>query len=623
MAGAGGCRPCARNASFQLALCHRLGFGVARSDSECSVWLARSEREEDDLAATLERIRGAEPKTSFIANLSSLGYRNDLTSRYHIDGILGAAIEAYRSTLRARTDALGANHFSTMRLKSTLVQLLSFNDDNKEALKLALECVAKNSGLAGSDLRDMKYTLSRIYLDLGELSKAEEVVNEILRVPLEDGDKSGKATTTRFDQEAHLADILIHQGRYEEAGIRAEKVAQESIRELGPEHPSSLAAKRTLVRAHTGAGDIARALAVSEELFHTQRSARILLQKPSPRLVEDVALLGVLRFQAGQDKGGALDCYKAIQKWISHARENATYAANSINNYAVSLMNRGALKDAQEILEALLRECEKVTGKESAESAMVMGNLAVVFHKQADWARVEPLARRVAEARRATLGRSHPHTIIAMGNYREALLAQGKVVDAVQVAKEEISCVKGSASATTTSIMDTLLSVSTAFESARAFPECLSFLEELKVLLTNRRKMEPDEPWRGTLSAVLLEARSDLELQQEVKARDAIYRLLTGLTVPFREDMSEFIPGLLRLADMCLERGGFKVEAEQTLVGAAIMSRKSRAVTEELRATVDAALSEYFKAGGVGNTAEISFRPSLLRGQPAVEGEDI
>ncbi|GAB1317155.1 Tetratricopeptide-like helical [Madurella fahalii] len=613
MADAGDCcHPCAQNAAFQLALCYRLGFGVARSDLECSVWLARSGRRENDLAAALERIRNAEPNASFIAHLSSMGYRNDLTSRYHLDGILGAAIDVYRSTLRARNDALGPNHFSTTRLRDTLVKLLSFNDDNREALDLALEGV-QTPGLASADLRDMKYTLSCIYSDLGEITKSEEILSDILQIPLDsDG---GHATTDRLDHEVHLADILISKRCFKEASELSEKVANESIAELGPEHPTSLAAKRTLVQAYTGAGDTTRALTVSEELFRVQQFATT-LQNPSPRLVQDVALLGVLRFQTG-NKGGALDCYNAIQRWISHDKKNATFATNAVSNYASTLIEAGVLKDAQGILEALLRECDKILGSESAESAMVMGNLAAAFHIQAQWESAEPLAQRVVETRRTVLGLSHPHTATSMRNYREVLLAQGKVAEAVQVAGEEISCVKGATGATRASIMDTLLHISGAFASARAFNEAISFLEELKVLLTRETD---DEPRQGALSAALLEAICYLELQQAAKAREALYRLLTGFTVPFKEDMNEIIPGLLRLVDICLE-SDYKVDAEQILAGAAILSRKSQAVTAELRARVDATLSRYFEAEGIENAA-ISFRPHLLRGEPVAK-EDI
>ncbi len=93
LANTDGCRPCMQNAAFQLALCHSFGFGVARNESECALWLDRSGRVRNDMTAVLERIRKEEPKTHFVSWLASLGYRNDLPLRYSRGGMLGAAIE--------------------------------------------------------------------------------------------------------------------------------------------------------------------------------------------------------------------------------------------------------------------------------------------------------------------------------------------------------------------------------------------------------------------------------------------------------------------------------------------------------------------------------------------------
>ena len=599
-----GCRPCMRNAAFQLALCHGFGFGVAHSELECALWLGRSGRPRNDLTATLDRIKKAEPKAHFVSNLASRGYRNDLPLRYSRGGILETAIDEYRSMVLARSDAFGPSHFSTLRLKDILIKMLRWNKENKPALDLALDTL-QTPGLKASDVRDIKYTLSLIYAELGNTTKAEEFGKEILQVPSED---DAQPEAARLDYQANLVDIYVSKGQFGDAIDLGTRTVQDCDKELGPEHWSSRAAKRSLAKAYVRTGDLPRALVITEELVRTQEHVPE-LQNPSPKLVEDVSRLGLLYFGTG-DMGGALTCYDRIQGWIARDIGNATFATNEVNNHAVALLNRGAVEEAMVILEALLQKCNESLGSNSKEAAMVMGNLAVVFHKQAEWNKAELLERQVVETRRRILGTSHPNTIVALGNCRTALLAQNKVAEAVDLAKEEVQCVKGAADVTVESIIHALLTISGALESAGAFAEAIPFLEETIGL----RDAETPNPQQGVLSAILLEAICYYQLDRMGDARDAIFRLLTSFTTPFKEDLDTFIPGLLRLAEMCLDRG-CTVEAEQVLVGAALLSQKSPLVSQEAKAKVDVAFSRYLKDKG-GDQVELSFNPFLITKKP-------
>ncbi|KAK4227124.1 hypothetical protein QBC38DRAFT_455500 [Podospora fimiseda] len=615
IADAGGCQPCAQNASFQLALCYALGFGVTRDESECERWLARSGRCADDLAGVLERIKNAEPgpQASSVANLASMGYRNDLVTQYLGEDILETAINEYRSMLQARSEALGLTHFSTSRVMDTLAHLLSLNYDEDEALELALENVENSEGLGPDDLRRAKYTAARLYMDTGEADKSEQVLKETLS-SLETI-QDGEARTEWLDYKILQADILLEKGRFKKATALSEEVVKESTDELGHEHPSTLSATRTLVQSYMQAGNNAMALEASEKLVAVQQLLAT-RHNPSPRFTGDVALLGVLRFVTG-NTNGALDCYHDVQRWIEYDIKRALSATSMVNNFALALIKLEKMDEAQEVLEALLKECDKELGEDSAESAMVAGNLAMIYHEREDWEKAEPMEKRVFEARRENLGLSHPETITSLGHYLESLLATGKTTEAVQTAEEGLSGIKTAAEATLNSIMTGILTISGAFETAKSFKEAILFLEKTKEVIATAEA--EGEPLRGVLTAPAMEARCYLGLQEEDKAREIIYHMLMRFTIPFLEYINKFLPELLRLAEMCLERGGFTMEAEQMLIGAKLLCEKSQVqvVEPEVLARVKDAVSRHFKLEELeergAEEPPMIFNPQLLQ----------
>ena len=402
-----------------------------------------------------------------------------------------------------------------------------------------------------------------------------------------------------------LKDILISKGQFQDAIDRGRQVVHDCIRELGHEHSSCQAAKRSLAKALVLVGETSEALQITEEFVRGQENAAT-EQSPSPRLVDDFSFLGMLYFQAG-DRANALGCYQKIQKWISLDKGNATYAANSVNNFAAGLAGRGHAVEAKRIFEALLEECSKVLGPDSEEASLAMGNLSHAFSQLGEWDKVESLGRQVVEIRRRVLGPSHPNTITALGNLRAAMLARGNITEAVELAKNEVQCVKNAVHATDESTVSALLTISTGFESARAFEEAISFLEEV----TSLRDAGGDTPQFGNLSAFLLQAICHLRLSRIGVARNMIFHLLVGFLSPFKENLNDFLPGLLRLLELCREHE-LGLEAEQVLVGAALLSGQG-SVVKETKEKVKVEVSRYLRERGSGS-AELEFNPFSING---------
>jgi len=329
------CECCCRNAAFQLSLCHALGFGVIQNEQECAKWLSRSEKTSNELADTLARIKEAEPDAGFLARLAKLGYRMDLPSRHRQDGILSLAIEKYRSMILARQRSLGPSHFSTIRLKGILIKLLRWNNQHRE--DFALEIIDKEE-LRPVDTVELKSTISLIYYELGENTKAESMEREILETY---GSDQWRGDTSRLDSQINLVDILTARGQCEDARELGQKAVQECITELGIHHASTRAARRSLAAIYDMCGELAEALRTTEELVQSEEQYSK-LEHINPKLVENVSRLGVLYYRLGR-YDSALSCYDRVQGWIKRNVANAIYAVNSVNNQATKLIQQGAI----------------------------------------------------------------------------------------------------------------------------------------------------------------------------------------------------------------------------------------------------------------------------------------
>ncbi|KID93272.1 Tetratricopeptide-like helical, partial [Metarhizium majus ARSEF 297] len=251
------------------------------------------------------------------------------------------------------------------------------------------------------------------------------------------------------------------------------------------------AARRSLAAVYDICGELAQALRITEELVQSEEQYSK-LDPIYPKLVEDVSRLGIFYYRL-ENYNSALSCYDRVKTWIKHNAENAVYAVNSVNNQATRLIGRGALSQAKSILEALLRECTKALVEKSEETALVMGNLAFIYHSEKQWTKAEQLGRQVIDTRREVLGPSHHNTLTAMGNLRSLLVDQQKFGEALEVAKEELACCKSAADSVDEAGIDAIIIISGAFQSAGAFEEAIAILDEAPNATESRGPLQGGE----------------------------------------------------------------------------------------------------------------------------------
>lgn len=83
--------------------------------------------------------------------------------------------------------------------------------------------------------------------------------------------------------------------------------------------------------------------------------------------------------------------------------------AESLNDYALLLYERGKFPEAMELYTRALRIRERVLGTEHSETATTLNNIAVLLQAQGRWSEARPLYERALEIREKTLGQLHPY----------------------------------------------------------------------------------------------------------------------------------------------------------------------------------------------------------------------
>jgi hypothetical protein len=141
------CQICSKLASFQLAVCYKLGFGVARDERMSQIHLEISSRRQEDLENELLFLRQRQLDSTYTkSNFRSLLDQGHISSeklpeRYREQGELARAESAYTREIADMQSVLGETHGVVLLLKSTLVSLLREGGKLQESERLGIQAM--------------------------------------------------------------------------------------------------------------------------------------------------------------------------------------------------------------------------------------------------------------------------------------------------------------------------------------------------------------------------------------------------------------------------------------------------------------------------------------------------
>lgn len=538
------CSSCQSNAAFQLAICFTFGFGVPRNYEQRDAWLEKSDRTLTDVQSMMSQIKKENSRANFIAGLNRMGHRSNLLDRYRKDGLLVEATRRYEEMTTWRQEAFGSSHYSVIRIKDVLVDLLTWSGRFEDALPLAQENFSNASEDVGLEERlALKGKVATILNQLGRLAEAGVLRREIARGydNQPDNDYPG-----RLLDQVNLGDILLAQGKYDEALEIGLSVEKDALLRLGPYHATSLSAKNLIVEAYDAKGELKLSSEINQDLLRSRQQSSV----PDHAVwIEGMSILGVQYYRLGA-LDMALKCHESVMVSIEKDKKAAIPAATAINNYAAQLVRRGQVGEGITILEHLLGQAKDLLGGENEETMAIMGNLAAGYQKQQRWKDAEQLEEDVLKFRRRTLGDHHRYTLSAFGNLSRNLTHQRRWSDVAILCKEELAIRDAMFSTNQSRTIQLVSHLATALTLAGSCAEALKQFSRYFQLIGSEKTDGPPE----NIPQVILVGMCHAKLGQSLETRHQTRVILSALARPWKAFPAVVVDHLTYLAKACDER---------------------------------------------------------------------
>jgi tetratricopeptide (TPR) repeat protein len=373
---------------------------------------------------------------------------------------------------------------------------------------------------------------------------------------------------------------------------------------LGEMHSTTIGVRRTLVDAYIGNGQLALAMQSCSQVLRTQE--RLANETDlDPSLIQDTCMYGILCYRL-KDLQAAKQYYEKVLHYIKLDRRMAKYAIIEIDRIASSLAKTGDYRAAVDILEALLPEAKSVVEGDTRDIALVMGNLATVYHHQSRFAEAEKLERQVVEIRRNILGRFHADTITGLANLRISLIEQGRFKDAAGIGEEELHAYAGSRNATPVMIANATAIVADSLEEHEEYQLALHVTEIGRQLT----EADSDDAHSICLRILARSARYSLHLGDISQAEETTTVLLHKVTTLSGLNIDGLLSQLIPLANKYLEMECFTA-SEQTIVLSCLLSRGDLDLPEKLRVELSSLMTRYLRARGLDHF-DARFDPDAL-----------
>jgi tetratricopeptide (TPR) repeat protein/CHAT domain-containing protein len=170
---------------------------------------------------------------------------------------------------------------------------------------------------------------------------------------------------------------------------------------------------------------------------------------------------------------------------------------DSLNTHVSELYDKGDYAGAMKVAEQAVTLAERRFGKDAAETATPLSNLALVYASQDRSAEAEPLYRRALAISEQALGPDHPDTAIKVGNLAALFTSQDKHVEAEAYYRRALAIFEKALGPDHPDTVQTLNNLAVVYieEAKSAEAEPL-----LKQVLANREKsLGPDHPDTATV----------------------------------------------------------------------------------------------------------------------------
>lgn len=229
---------------------------------------------------------------------------------------------------------------------------------------------------------------------------------------------------SKLDLKITLGALLRNSGRYAEAEPLLKESLEAMQRDLGPEHPDTLAAMNNLASIYESEG---RYEAAEPLLVNCLAISNRVLGPDDPiTMTVTSSLADVYSSQQKYVEAEPLyiECLRASVEMLGAEHPDTL---TSKNNLAYLYVCQGKFDEAEPILTSCLDERSRELGPDHPDTLASMHNLAYLYKSQKKYASAEPLYQRCLDMQRIKSGEEHPNTLSSMCGLASVYECQGKL----------------------------------------------------------------------------------------------------------------------------------------------------------------------------------------------------
>eukprot|EP00457_Paulinella_chromatophora_P000829 gb/GEZN01000829.1/.p1 GENE.gb/GEZN01000829.1/~~gb/GEZN01000829.1/.p1 ORF type:complete len:1062 (+),score=199.70 gb/GEZN01000829.1/:200-3385(+) len=358
---------------------------------------------------------GRETKFRESQQEKKLAMMNNLAGVLYNQGKISEAEPLFRCVLEGYEAKFGATDPRILKAVNNLSHLLKAQGKWTEAELLtrrSLEGREKAFGTTHPNTLVVVSNLASLLHSQGKLREAEPLYRRALQGFEAQYGESHPDTLLAVD---NLATFLQAQGKLNDAELLYRRALEGREAKLGEMHPDTLITVNNLATLLNDQGKLSEA----EPLYR--------------RALEGMkAKLGATH-PTTQGMANNLATLLKVQSTLSEANLGSACPdtdTDTLNFIVEDLYRQGKFSEAERFSRLVLKRKEASLGATHPDTLLSMNNLAMLLKTQGKFSEAEPLYRRALEGSETNLGVTHADTLLSMNNLAALLKAQGRLSEA-------------------------------------------------------------------------------------------------------------------------------------------------------------------------------------------------
>jgi tetratricopeptide (TPR) repeat protein/tRNA A-37 threonylcarbamoyl transferase component Bud32 len=279
---------------------------------------------------------------------------------------------------------------------------------------------------------DLRNTIGKVYLDLGQYTNAEAMYRQALAMQkkLLPSEHPVVATALR-----NLGGALELEGKLAEAENLDRQALAMRRKLFGNEHPEVAHALESVATVTGLQGKLTEAESMLREVVAMQKR---LLGSEDPDVATSIQNLGqTLRVEGNLAQAEIMEREALAMRRKLLGNEHLE-VATSLNGLAVVLVEQARLHEAEVLLREALALRKKLLGSQHPRVSESLNNLAILLQRQGNLAEAETMHREALMIERKIQGDEHPNVANSLNNLALVLRDEGKLAEAETMERQAL-----------------------------------------------------------------------------------------------------------------------------------------------------------------------------------------